>query len=383
MEMAPFDSRFIPEEIQVSSGAVAPSSSIYLGAGRDPEQRCCQSSPSSSVVGGLWFSYPNYAHSQLQYPGMGMVYSLPLVEEAAPSVVPSYAHLPQAYAPFYHQQNYTFFQVYGAPIQPLIFHIPVPEPFLPWPSVAWEPRYYHQSLYPSEARHSLQCLSADVAQQHWGRYHDVRVHFDNRSNHGSRGAKWQASKSTIQSSGDRSDDVRCSSISTAWIRVRRRRQEPNMSTFAIWVGNIPRDAGIMDLVDHFAQDATEDIQSVFLIIKSQCAFVNYRTEKACRTAFSRFDGSILKRKRLLCRLRMGVRPSAARSTAPVSDCAEGLEHGGEDSRLPKTEGSTQTRYSAPRTTDRYFIMKSHTVADLEMSSKTGVWATQIHNEGIT
>lgn len=176
-------------------------------------------------------------------------------------------------------------------------------------------------------------------------------------------------------------DVRCSSISTAWIRVRRRRQEPNMSTFAIWVGNIPRDAGIMDLVDHFAQDATEDIQSVFLIIKSQCAFVNYRTEKACRTAFSRFDGSILKRKLLLCRLRMGVRPSAARSTAPVSDCAEGLEHGGEDSRLPKTEGSTQTRYSPPRTTDRYFIMKSHTVADLEMSSKTGVWATQIHNEG--
>ncbi|GFF96668.1 hypothetical protein IFM47457_10999 [Aspergillus lentulus] len=170
------------------------------------------------------------------------------------------------------------------------------------------------------------------------------------------------------------------SVTTAWIRVRRRRQGPNISRFAIWVGNIPRDAGIIDLVNHFARDATEDIQSVFLIIKSQCAFVNYKTEKACCAAFSRFDGSTLKGKHLVCRLRMGVKPSAGRTTPPHSDCAEGFEPGGDDKPLPKTECSSQTRYSASGITDRYFIMKSHTVADLELSRKTGIWATQPRNE---
>jgi hypothetical protein len=82
----------------------------------------------------------------------------------------------------------------------------------------------------------------------------------------------------------------------------------------------------------------------------------------------------------VCRLRKGVRSSAARTGAPVSGCAESLESGGDDSRLSETDGSTQTRYSAHRITDRYFIMKSHTVAHLEMSRRTGVWATQTHNE---
>ena len=41
-------------------------------------------------------------------------------------------------------------------------------------------------------------------------------------------------------------------------------------------------------MDHFARDATTDIESLFLISKSNCAFVNYKTELVCAAAMSRF-----------------------------------------------------------------------------------------------
>lgn len=33
-----------------------------------------------------------------------------------------------------------------------------------------------------------------------------------------------------------------------------------------------------------------------------------------------------------------------------------------------------------RSSDRYFIVKSLTVEDLELSKQSGIWATQTHNE---
>ncbi|KAK9595320.1 hypothetical protein V6Z93_005092 [Aspergillus fumigatus] len=372
MEESPCDSQFGLEKMQ--EGTIGPSSLICLGAARSPEQRYCECCP-SFMDGGVWSSLPNHALLQPQYPGMA--YPLPLAEEAAGNVGPSYAHL--RYVPFYYQQNYTLYQAYGAPNQPLSSHIPVFESPLPCPSAAWDPRYYNRNHYPWGTQHCLQCLSADISQPHWSRYHDVRMRRNNLPNLGSRRARWQASKSTYQSSGYQLDDLRCLPIKAAWTTVRRPRQEPKISRFAIWVGNIPRDAGIIELLNHFSREAAEDIQSVFLIIKSQCAFVNYETETACCTALSRFDGSTLRGKRLVCRLRKGVRPSAVRTGAPVSGCTGSLESGGDDSRSSETEAST-TRYSAHRITDRYFIMKSHTVEHLEMSRKTGVWATQTHNQ---
>nr|OQO16613.1 hypothetical protein B0A51_18432 [Rachicladosporium sp. CCFEE 5018] len=68
-------------------------------------------------------------------------------------------------------------------------------------------------------------------------------------------------------------------------------RKPRKSGFALWVGNLPPAGRIADLKDHFSRDATTDIESLFLIAKSNCAFVNYRTEAACSAAMHRFHDS--------------------------------------------------------------------------------------------
>ncbi|KAF6225948.1 hypothetical protein HO173_012671 [Letharia columbiana] len=80
-------------------------------------------------------------------------------------------------------------------------------------------------------------------------------------------------------------------------------RKPKQSGHALWVGNLPSGTVISDLKDHFSKDATKDIESVFLISKSNCAFVNYRSEGACAAAMSRFHDSRFQGVRLVCRLR--------------------------------------------------------------------------------
>src|SRR4051812_40979147 len=82
-------------------------------------------------------------------------------------------------------------------------------------------------------------------------------------------------------------------------------RKPKQSGHALWVGNLPPGANVMDLKDHFSQDATDDIESVFLISKSNCAFVNYRSAAACAAALARFHDSRFQGARLVCRLRKG------------------------------------------------------------------------------
>jgi hypothetical protein len=63
-------------------------------------------------------------------------------------------------------------------------------------------------------------------------------------------------------------------------------RKPKQSGFALWVGNLPRDVQLEELKEFFAMDTLE---SIFLIRKSNCAFVNYKTEEACSTALSMFN----------------------------------------------------------------------------------------------
>src|ERR1700734_2832195 len=71
-------------------------------------------------------------------------------------------------------------------------------------------------------------------------------------------------------------------------------RKPKQSGHALWVGNLPSNTSVSELKDHFSKDATKDIASVFLISKSNCAFVNYRTEEACDPAVLRFNESLFK-----------------------------------------------------------------------------------------
>jgi hypothetical protein len=63
-------------------------------------------------------------------------------------------------------------------------------------------------------------------------------------------------------------------------------RKPKQSGFALWVGNLPRDVLLEELKDFFVLDGLE---SIFLIRKSNCAFVNYKTEEACSLALSMFN----------------------------------------------------------------------------------------------
>ncbi|OOQ87090.1 YT521-B-like splicing factor [Penicillium brasilianum] len=179
------------------------------------------------------------------------------------------------------------------------------------------------------------------------------------------------------------------SVATAPNPPRGPPRKPKQSGHALWVGNLPPGASVVDLKDHFSQEATNDIESVFLISKSNCAFVNYKSAAVCAVALVRFHDSRFQGVRLVCRLRKGF-------TAPGSGVGVGVAGPGSRPRpeektdpRPTAEAGSLAETTIPRplvdgavsrSLDRYFIVKSLTVEDLELSKQSGIWATQTHNE---
>lgn len=171
-------------------------------------------------------------------------------------------------------------------------------------------------------------------------------------------------------------------------------RKPKQSGHALWVGNLPPGASVVDLKDHFSRDATNDIESVFLISKSNCAFVNYKTEAACTAAMARFHDSRFQGVRLVCRLRRGLAGPGS-STNPAAASAAQSARTEEDTKNPADDGAAGeaaeskpakdsaahgTQAPTHRVPEKFFIVKSLTVEDLELSTQSGIWATQTHNE---
>ncbi|KAI9714485.1 MAG: hypothetical protein M1820_000446 [Bogoriella megaspora] len=173
-------------------------------------------------------------------------------------------------------------------------------------------------------------------------------------------------------------------------------RKPKQSGHALWVGNLPPGTTVLELKDHFSRDATQDIESLFLISKSNCAFVNYRTEASCVAAMHRFHDSRFNGVRLVCRLRRSSTPSSGVPTGPAamatgsstnqrpsSDGDQGEQFGNaEPQRLeqPVEEPSERKTDSEAKVPEKYFVVKSLTLQDLEASVRNGIWATQAHNE---
>jgi RNA recognition motif-containing protein len=170
-------------------------------------------------------------------------------------------------------------------------------------------------------------------------------------------------------------------------------RKPKQSGHALWVGNLPPSANVEDLKDHFSRDTTNDIESVFLISRSNCAFVNYRTETACNAAMTRFHDSRFQGVRLVCRLRRGLMAPGSGSNVAAMSTIRPSSRTEEEMKIPAMDddaanNSAQLDGDAPKRTpspssrvpDRFFIVKSLTVEDLELSKRSGIWATQTHNE---
>ncbi|KAH0536708.1 hypothetical protein FGG08_006449 [Glutinoglossum americanum] len=169
-------------------------------------------------------------------------------------------------------------------------------------------------------------------------------------------------------------------------------RKPKQSGHALWVGNLPPGTRIVDLKDHFSRDATADIESVFLISKSNCAFVNYKTEAVCASAMARFHDSRFQGVRLVCRLRRGSATSPASTPAGPTSSAQAASSeyaptpaATHNSEVLGEEGdavvaNNTSRENSEQLKERYFIVKSLTVEDLDISVQNGTWATQSHNE---
>ncbi|KAK4698037.1 hypothetical protein P7C71_g129, partial [Lecanoromycetidae sp. Uapishka_2] len=164
-------------------------------------------------------------------------------------------------------------------------------------------------------------------------------------------------------------------------------RKPKQSGHALWVGNLPSGTVVGDLKDHFSRDATKDIESVFLISKSNCAFVNYRTETACAAAMSRFHDSRFQGVRLVCRLRRnsgatsapGI-PTGPAALAPAvaytQTAFEAITQNREVSSKAFEEaaaGLSRAGEPTVKVHDKYFIMKSLTVEDMELSTAENVY----------
>ncbi|KAG0242963.1 hypothetical protein BGW41_003128 [Actinomortierella wolfii] len=88
-------------------------------------------------------------------------------------------------------------------------------------------------------------------------------------------------------------------------------KKPKELDKAMWVGNVSSDTTVADLQAIFEAPPTEeegDIQvdipeSIFILSKSNCAFVNYATHEAVHRAVKRFHDREFKNTRLVCRPR--------------------------------------------------------------------------------
>ncbi|KAI0203956.1 hypothetical protein F4808DRAFT_416395 [Astrocystis sublimbata] len=181
--------------------------------------------------------------------------------------------------------------------------------------------------------------------------------------------------------------------------VRGPPRKPRQTGHAIWIGNLPPQTPLMDLVHHVYATAP-GMESLFLISKSNCAFANFQAEPTCVTAQQKLHESKFQSVRLVSRLRKSTVEGSSGQTAPTgpasttSPSPQNLSLDQASPTPPDTpanpsltqddENVTSTKsgfgVEGAQEKDRFFILKSLTVEDLELSTQNGVWATQSHNE---
>ncbi|KAJ7790719.1 YT521-B-like domain-containing protein [Mycena leptocephala] len=197
------------------------------------------------------------------------------------------------------------------------------------------------------------------------------------------------------------------------------------SDWVMWVGNVPRDAGHDEMWRFFTEGASSvahghGILSIFLVARSTCAFVNYSSSAALSAAIAQFDGVPLRAgytgRALECRTRhgdddlragvggqrgvgmhdcwmkdrrrewldaeSGAHSKSERDTDKDQDAATFEASGSASLGSEPDSTSTSSSMLARHFPQRFFILKSLTREDLDLSVRTGVWATQRHNEGI-
>uniref|UniRef100_A0A1D1Z9D6 Zinc finger CCCH domain-containing protein 45 n=1 Tax=Anthurium amnicola TaxID=1678845 RepID=A0A1D1Z9D6_9ARAE len=178
-------------------------------------------------------------------------------------------------------------------------------------------------------------------------------------------------------------------------------KKPKQLDKALWVGNLP-DTTTQDELKEFFAD--ENMESVFHIKKSNCAFVNYKTHEAVMEAVHKYNDTEFKDIKLVCRPRKqtpadlklkteSLSALISENTPPPTPSEAGSTSSTRSRRssLPPRQRIRQPSIASmspassvsslkPSSQNRYFILKSLTQDDLDISVKSGYWATQPHNE---
>ncbi|CEJ90667.1 hypothetical protein VHEMI06434 [[Torrubiella] hemipterigena] len=213
-----------------------------------------------------------------------------------------------------------------------------------------------------------------------------------RNQHGQQHSNWQqqASQPTQSSRSHHQNRPKITPIKSS-NSIRGPPRKPKQSGHAIWIGNLPPATKLLDLVDHVCQE-TENLESLFLISKSNCAFANFKDEQMSLDAQAKLHDSKFQSIRLVCRLRKvegtGDKTNSTDNsidTAPAEKTEEEVVESaspvvGYPPKPSPAEPSDTTTTTAPTSKDRFFILKSLSLEDLERSLQTGIWATQSHNE---
>jgi len=147
----------------------------------------------------------------------------------------------------------------------------------------------------------------------------------------------------------------------------------------------------MNLVYHVCREVP-GLESLFLISKSNCAFANFKDEATCVEAQVKIHDSRFQTVRLVSRLRRSstvaattasVQTSPADLTPPVNPPVARSPSPDHDSKAKEdevTDVALENSNDGVTSNDKFFIVKSLTVEDLELSVRNGIWATQSHNE---
>ncbi|BFZ62719.1 hypothetical protein YB2330_003829 [Saitoella coloradoensis] len=144
-------------------------------------------------------------------------------------------------------------------------------------------------------------------------------------------------------------------------------RKPRQTGYTLWVGNFPTSVDLVEAKDFFASPGLE---SIFVMRKSKCAFINYKTEATCLEALQEYNGREFAGVKLVCRLRKAPEPQTP-SSAAQPQSSESAAEARERSAMEREKATAK---------NRYFIIKSLSKENLDLSLQNGVWATQAHNE---
>ncbi|RDW93238.1 putative YT521-B-like splicing factor [Aspergillus mulundensis] len=221
--------------------------------------------------------------------------------------------------------------------------------------------YFHPSVYAAQGHHSRPAsMSGASLQPHNQSYSSMRRANEAREKEDKKRITIVDGSMNMRSSAAQGSSTDSAPRPSKSNPSKGPPRKPKQSGNALWVGNLAPGTNIVELKDHFSQDATRDLESVFLISRSNCAFVNYKTEEACIRALTRFHDTRLRGARLVCRVRRGLM-----SPGPHSELT-GLA---DQPSIKEAEEMVKTT-----------AMEDEGREDLELSWQSGIWATQTHNE---